>query len=114
MNQLSFDDPYEGMSQNTGQGETSGEAAEWITSKAGKLRRTVLWAIRNAPDGLTDEEGQDVLGMEGNTYRPRRVELHKGWRDIPGGFVEDRGVRRKGRSGRSAIVWYPTPRGFRV
>lgn len=103
---------HTGMSQSSGQGETSREAAEWISSLTGKMRLQVLWAIRNSPRGLTDEEGYTLLGMAANTWRPRRVELHDGWKDLPGGFVRDSGRKRKTRAGRPAIVWVATEKGL--
>jgi hypothetical protein len=102
---------HEGMSQSEGQGETSKAAASWIGGKSGKLRLTVLWAIRSAPNGLTDEQGYTALGMAANTWRPRRVELHKGWKDFDGGYITDSGRRRRTVSGRLAIVWVATEKG---
>lgn len=76
------------------------EAAEAIGPQAGTLRAQVLTWLRNrGPDGATDEEMQDGLGMNPSTQRPRRVEL------VQGKHVVDSGRTRKTRSGRQAVVW---------
>lgn len=49
--------------------------------------------------GATDEELQDLLQMNPNTERPRRVEL------VRMGLVRDSGLTRTTRSGRKATVW---------
>lgn len=82
---------------------TSRDAAEAILPRTGSLRRVVLDAIRQAgADGLTDEEGIDATGLSPSTYRPRRVEC------CEMGFVGDRGLRRRTRSGRQAVAWCVT------
>lgn len=59
---------------------------------------------RNA--GVTDEEGQDNMSIDGNSYRPMRVTLYKH------GYIEDSGVTRKTKSGRNAVVWTVTESGI--
>lgn len=49
--------------------------------------------------GASDEEGAKLLGLDGNTYRPRRIELCRL------GFVRDSGLRRATRAGGLAAVW---------
>ena len=80
--------------------DTSTEAAELIAPKFGTLMFKLLEAFKNRPySGLTDEEGQILLNMEGNTYRPCRVTLtRRGW-------LEDSGQRRLTRFKRRAVVW---------
>ena len=56
---------------------TSFEAAEQAAGKAGTKRRNVLALLSHHPDGLTDTEMQGLLHMDGNTQRPRRIELHR-------------------------------------
>lgn len=76
--------------------------AAWIGSrpKAGTLRGALLAHLDFlAERGATDEEMQQALGIDPNTQRPRRVELHEG------GFIADSGRRRPTRSGRGAVVW---------
>jgi hypothetical protein len=64
----------------------------------------LLEAFKNRPySGLTDEEGQILLGMEGNTYRPCRVTL------MDRGWLEDSGQRRLTRFKRKAVVWILKP-----
>ena len=78
--------------------DTSHVAAATIP-RTGTLRRAVYDAIRRTGDeGLTDSELQRALNMEGNTERPRRVEL------IDAGLIKDSG-RRRYEGGRPMIVW---------
>src|SRR5262245_10175682 len=80
--------------------ETSFDAADAFGSDlAATLRERVYRAIRDSADGLTDEEIQRVLEMDGSTERPRRVELLRAQR------ICDSGERRDTRSGRRAVVW---------
>jgi hypothetical protein len=67
--------------------------------------RTVLVGFAHAMSGLTDEEGQERLQIEGNSYRPCRVTL------MDQGLVYDTGFRRKTRAGRPAVVWDLTAKG---
>src|SRR5688572_4929461 len=77
---------------------TSAAAAQEVAPDTNRLRRIVLEAIRTN-GGLTDEQGMDATGLEGSTYRPRRVEL------VQRGMVKDSGRTRRVRSGKSAVVW---------
>lgn len=78
---------------------TSESAAEGMRGSAATLRAKVLALLRSQPNGLTDEEMQQALGMNPSTQRPRRIEL------VTAGFVIDSGATRKTRSGRNAVVW---------
>lgn len=81
-------------------GETSRAAAEEIKPDANKLRRQVLvFLIKCAVMGATDEDMQDGLDMPGNTQRPRRREL------VQARLVVDSGYKRYTHSGRKATVW---------
>ena len=83
--------------------ETSKAAAEDIEPNAGTLRAKVFAALKGiGPVGYTDEELQNVLGMNPSTQRPRRIEL------VAAGLVADSGTTRKTRSGRAATVWVAT------
>ena len=88
--------------------ETSKAAAQAVKPSAETLRQRLLACLRLHPDGMTDEEMQDALQMQGSTQRPRRIELvnmgmvepsETAWRDP---------VTRKTRSGRLAQVWVAT------
>lgn len=79
--------------------DTSAQAAAAIEPASAKLRAVVYEAIRAAPNGLTDEEGQRVTGLRNNTYVPRRWELDGM------GLLTRTAMRRKTESGRSAAVW---------
>jgi len=52
--------------------------------------------------GMTDQEIQAGLRMEGSTQRPRRIELHRAGRIAPADFT------RPTPSGRAATVWVAT------
>ncbi len=79
---------------------TSRDAAEAIKPRATSLREQVFRVIQAAGEnGLTDEEGQDLLALGGSTFRPRRGEL------VEAGRVKDSGKRRPVRSGNAAVVW---------
>ena len=84
---------------------TSKAAAKAIEPSAATLRAKVLDAIRAAPGGLTDEEGQAVTGLKVQTYTPRRGEL------VKQGLIEDSGGTRATSSGRKAVVWTATKGG---
>ena len=71
-----------------------------MRGRAGTLRATIYRWLLERPDwGATDEEGQEALGMEGNTYRPRRVELQEV------GLVVDSKTTRLTKNRRRAVVW---------
>lgn len=86
--------------------DTSRAAAAAIAPKFGPMTRDVLLQLSRFPNGLTDEEGQQAAGMQGNSYRPCRVTL------MDSGFVVDSGNRRKTHQHRDAVVWSVTPEGF--
>ena len=82
--------------------DTSHIAAATIP-RTGTLRRAVYDAIhRTGDEGMTDSELQRALDMDGNTERPRRVEL------IDAGLIKDSG-RRRYEGGRPMIVWVVVP-----
>lgn len=81
--------------------ETSREAAIANYYSAGSQRSRVLRCLRDHPDGLTDEELQELLNMNPSTQRPRRIELC----DSEPPMVKDSGRTRKTKSGRNATVW---------
>lgn len=78
---------------------TSSAAAMSVRPTSDAMRQRVLNAIRDAADGLTDEEGMEVTGLQGSTYRPRRIEAVMAHR------VRDSGRTRPGRSGRQMTIW---------
>lgn len=80
--------------------ETSRAAAESVKPTAETRRQEVLAFLKSrGAHGATDEEGQLALAMEGNTYRPRRVEL------TAAGLVVESAEKRKTTTGRKAVVW---------
>lgn len=78
--------------------DTSAQAAIAKLPTAGKDAARVLAAIRDH-GGLTDDAGEQVLGMRHTTYSARRRGL------VLDGRVVDSGRRRLTSAGRSAIVW---------
>ena len=83
--------------------DTSKLAARTIEPRTGTQRRRVLdWCIMRAEAGATDLELQEALGLDGNTERPRRLEL------VHAGYLEDSGRRRAGH-----IVWIDAEIGAR-
>lgn len=85
--------------------ETSVEAAMAIAPKFGPKVNSVLIFLSQHGRGLTDEEAQRLMGMEGNSYRPCRVTL------ADKGYVWDTGERRKTAQNKRAMVWAITERG---
>jgi len=103
------------LSRRTGKGnlpphqshsDTSKAAAEAVAPKFGTMLRIVLEHLAFHSHGLTDEEGQQITAMPGNSYRPSRVTL------MDRGFVVDSGIRRKTHQRKDAVVWSITPEGF--
>lgn len=78
---------------------TSRAAASEIIPVAGKQRRDVFELLKFYPDGLTDEQIAERLGLNPSSARPRRVEC------VKAGLVIDSGRTRKTRAGRRAVVW---------
>lgn len=85
--------------------DTSAEAAAAIAPKFGRMTNAVLVLIARYADGLTDEEGQSLMHMEGNSYRPCRVTL------ADRGYVYDTGIRRLTAHRKKAVVWAITSKG---
>lgn len=90
--------------------DTSTAAAVKAALGSGTQRRRILQSIvDSADDGLTDEEGQRLLGIGPNSYPARRLELQEA------GYVCDSGDRRPTlNSGSAAIVWLPTLAGLQA
>jgi hypothetical protein len=71
-----------------------------MRASAEGLRNRVLGAIRDLGEhGATCDDVEVVLDMTPQTASARVHEL--AW----AGFIQDRGMQRKRRSGRAAIVW---------
>lgn len=78
---------------------TSQAAADAIDAKRLTGLRARVYAHILTCGGCTDEQGMAALGMEPNTYRPRRRELELL------GYIRDSGRTMLTRSGRDAVVW---------
>lgn len=80
--------------------ETSIEARAKIEPKIGSLRRKVYELfINRGLTGLTDNEIEKYLHLDGNTVRPIRGSL------VTDGFVIDSGTTRDSDKGNRCIVW---------
>lgn len=82
---------------------TSAKAAAFVTPYAAKTREKIFLEIWNAGTrGCTDEELAQILRMNPNTVRPRRVEL------MQNSLIQQRPHTRKTSSGAQANVWITT------
>lgn len=88
--------------------ETSTAAAIALAPKFGTMTHKVFVNLSQYPNGLTDQQGQKILDMPGDSYRPCRVTLHDQ------GFVTDSGERRKTARNNEAIVWKITELGLQA
>ena len=89
--------------------DTSTEAAEAIAPKINTMVNKIFDLIGSKGGyGLTDDEGIVQTGMDGNSYRPCRIDL------MNRGLVDDAGLRRPTRRGRNAVVWELTELGKRI
>lgn len=77
--------------------QTRREAQESIDGPT--LRGLVYLAIRKAPDGLTCDEVEILLGLRHQTASARVHELMRC------GSIVEQGRKRRTRSGRNAVVW---------
>jgi hypothetical protein len=83
---------------------TSMAAAKLMDGKRAPLLAQIYNLLLGLlPDGLTDEEGQEMLSLAGNTYRPRRGELEEA------GLVKNSLLTRPTRAKRQAVVWIAVP-----
>lgn len=85
-----------------GKDPMSKEAAKRSVASYTTQAKRVLKHIHSSANGVTDEEGQDQLGIPGNSYRPARGAL------VDLGYVKKSGKTRKTHSGSSANVWVST------
>ena len=78
---------------------TSRAAAVGVAPKAPALKEQVYAYLKSlGTHGATDLEGAAHFGLDGSTYRPRRIELVEAKR------VQSSGTRQTA-SGRAATVW---------
>lgn len=78
---------------------TSAQAADSLDSKTlNALQWRVLLFIQGRPEGVTDEQIANGLGLNPSTARPRRIELAKR------GLIVEAGVRKTA-SKRNAVAW---------
>ena len=87
--------------------DTSRASAAAVSIKFNARILSVLARFRTAwPRGLSDEQGQIQMGIDGNSYRPIRVALYKH------GYIEDSGDRQTLKSGRKGTIWKITQSGL--
>lgn len=107
MNQLAIDftalfPPHQRKS------DTSRASAQATAPKFSARMVSVLQEIYDRGHlGMTDEEGQELMNIDGNSYRPARVILSHN------GMIRDSEIRRKTKSNRNAAVWMITEKGSR-
>lgn len=77
---------------------TRHEAAEAIKPSKSKLQKMVLDCIKVHPEGVTDQRIAELTGLEGNTARPRRLELERAGKIVASG-------KQLTRSGRRAVAY---------
>jgi hypothetical protein len=85
---------------------TSRDAARMALRDSTITRRAVYNCLSDAAEGMTDRQMQDLLGLDGNTQRPRRLEL------IMMGLVRDSGRKMLPDTGKRrtpVIVWERVP-----
>lgn len=80
---------------------TSRQAAQLIDANTARMR--VLVALRANPEGLTRQELETELGMDGNTVRPRVAEL------MARRLIRPSGEIRRTASGRASEVLEAMP-----
>lgn len=79
---------------------TSQAAAQAILPKTGTIRARVYnFFVNRQAIGATDDEAQDFLKIDGNTFRPTRKSL------VDDGYLIDSGTTRKNENGHECIVW---------
>lgn len=79
---------------------TSRAAAESILPKSGTIRNRVYrYFVGRGEFGATDDEAQDFLQIDGNTFRPTRKTL------VDDGYLVDSGGTRKNVNGNDCVVW---------
>lgn len=80
--------------------QTSLEARAKIEPRVGTIRRKVYEAILlKGLSGMTDQEIEKQLSLDGNTVRPIRGSL------VEAGLVIDSGSTRTNTKGNQCIVW---------
>lgn len=78
---------------------TSAQAADSLDAKTlNALQRKVLEFVRARPEGVTDEQIADGLGLNPSTARPRRIELARR------GLIVEAGVMKTAAK-RNATAW---------
>ena len=85
--------------------ETSTAAAIGIKDRFPEMTESILVLFSKEANGLTDEEGQIITGINGNSYRPCRITLY----DL--GHVAKSGNKRYTTLGNKAEVWMITDKG---
>lgn len=80
--------------------KTSRAAAESVLPKSGSIRERVYSYFKGRGEmGATDDEAQEFLGIDGNTFRPTRKSL------LDDGYIIDSGGTRKNHNGNDCVVW---------
>lgn len=81
---------------------TSIQAAHSVDDTKAQQRALVYQCIKEAgANGRTDDEIQQILGLDGSSERPRRLELWQAKR-----IYLKNGAVRPTRTGRSSTIWF--------
>ena len=82
--------------------DTRVDAFDWIRKNVdlGRQAQDVLWAIATSKNGLTDQEGTEIVGIKEDSWRARRHDII---RKFPCALVSDN--VRLGMSGFNNRVW---------
>jgi hypothetical protein len=94
-----------GLSIDTWQTSAAAARSATPTDRAIQRERVYQAIAAAGSDGRTDDEVQLQLGLHGHSECPRRIELWKADRITERRAADGRTVRRRTRTGRSAVVW---------
>jgi hypothetical protein len=100
---IDFDQHYPPHQRHS---ETSKSSAAAAAPRFSERMWSCLGIIAMRRAGVTDEEGQQIMSLDGNSYRPLRVTLTKY------GYIENAGIVRKTKSDRLAVAWQVTESGI--
>lgn len=89
----------EAYARATDPGTSHAAARDMRGEEANRREKTVLYAIRNSTEGLTNHEIVRLTGLNWNTASTRIAPLRRK------GLVKNSGLKRPGPSGKQCIVW---------
>jgi hypothetical protein len=90
--------PYQPHSE-TSKAAAEAKAPDSILTERARVLDAIRRYSRTMSQGLTDPEIQAILSIDGNTERPRRIEL------CTAGLVRKTSLKRSTKRSRLATVW---------